>query len=99
MDITNITKDIHVDVATNKGSVIDVIRLVITNKNSSHAGQVLIKLMNDVPELNSSVVQHIRINGKGRLTPVADAKTLVEIVWALPGRAAREFRRTSASTV
>ena len=30
---------------------------------------------------------------------MADAKTLVEIVWLLPGKAAREFRRSSAETV
>ena len=33
------------------------------------------------------------------MTPVADARTLVEIVWLLPGKAARAFRRTSAVTV
>jgi hypothetical protein len=30
---------------------------------------------------------------------VADARTLIEIVWDLPGRAATEFRRKSATTV
>ncbi|KAG5179318.1 hypothetical protein JKP88DRAFT_327157 [Tribonema minus] len=32
-------------------------------------------------------------------TPCADARTLVEIVWSLPGKPARAFRRTSATTV
>ena len=40
-----------------------------------------------------------RINGKGKLTPVADVKTLVEIVFLLPDKTAREFRRQSAVKV
>jgi hypothetical protein len=40
---------------------------------------------------------HISINGIP--TPVADARTLIEIIWALPGRVAQEFRRVSAATV
>jgi hypothetical protein len=34
----------------------------------------------------------VKINGKGRETPVADAKTLIQIIWALGGKKAREFR-------
>ena len=41
----------------------------------------------------------LRINGKGRGTPVADAATLVEIARLCPGRAVREFRRKGAETV
>lgn len=41
-------------------------------------------------------VDYIRINGKGQITPVSDAKTIIEIIWLLPGRATREFRRRSA---
>lgn len=44
-------------------------------------------------------VDYIQINGKGRTTPVADAKTIVEIIWLLPARVAREFRRQSAETI
>ena len=35
----------------------------------------------------------IRINGKGRETPVADAATLIEIAWLCPGKAAVALRR------
>ena len=42
---------------------------------------------------------HLRINGKGKLTPVASANTLVEIVFLLPGKNARDFRRKSAVNV
>jgi hypothetical protein len=41
----------------------------------------------------------LKINGIGHSTYVADAKTLVEIVWLCPGKAAREFRRKSAQTI
>lgn len=44
-------------------------------------------------------VRRIKINGKGRETPVSDAKTIVEIIWLLPAGAAREFRRQSAETI
>lgn len=41
----------------------------------------------------------LRINGKGKLTPVADAEILVEIVFLLPGKIARDFRRKRAAKV
>ncbi len=41
----------------------------------------------------------LRIDGKGRETPVADAATLVEIAWLLPGKKAASFRRTGAESV
>ena len=44
-------------------------------------------------------VDYIQINGKGRTTPVSDAKTITEIIWLLPARAAKEFRRQSAETI
>ena len=41
----------------------------------------------------------LRINGKGRETPVADAATLVEIARLCPSKAAVQFRRKGAETV
>ena len=41
----------------------------------------------------------LRINGKGRETPVADATTLVEIAWLCPGKTAVQFRRKGAESV
>jgi hypothetical protein len=95
MDLANIIASIRVDDITKKGSVIDVVRLVNPNLTSSNASNTLTKLTSDMG------VQYtqLKINGKGRPTPVADARTLVEIVWALPGKAARDFRRSSAQTV
>ena len=98
MDLTDVTATIRIDAETKKGSVIDVIRLVLPQMTSNHAGQALKNLVQAIPEFEQSV-DHLRINAKGRLTPVADAKTLVEIIWSLPGVAAREFRRKSAKQV
>ena len=41
----------------------------------------------------------IKINGRGKPTPVAAAPILVSLVWNLPGKAAKEFRRQSAHLV
>ena len=41
----------------------------------------------------------LKINDKGRETPVADAATLVEIAWLCPGKAAVTFRRKGAESV
>jgi hypothetical protein len=95
MDLVNISASIRVDDGTRMGSVIDVIRLVNPNLSSSNAGHTLTKLGIDT----GIRYDQLRINGKGKLTPVADARTLVEIVWSLPGKAARDFRRSSAQTV
>jgi hypothetical protein len=98
MDLANITASIRVDAATNTGSVIDVIRTV-QQCNASDASTYLKRLVKDVGTELGTRCPSLRINGKGQETPCADARTLVEIVWALPGKAARHFRRTSAQTV
>ena len=87
----------RIDRATNKGSVIDVIRL-ITNQQSRDAGKYFIRMQREHSELGPGCL-HIRINGKGKPTPVADAKTLMEIVWLLPGKKAKEFRRSCAQYI
>jgi hypothetical protein len=84
-------KTIRIHKATQQASVIDLIRM-ITEKTSTHASEMLKNLGSD---LNGKIVQ-LRINGKGRETPVADARTCVEIIWCLPGKAAKEFRRACA---
>ncbi|KAG5181963.1 hypothetical protein JKP88DRAFT_165055 [Tribonema minus] len=98
MDLANVTAAIRVDTATNKGSVIDVIKIV-QSCNASDASTYCKRLLDDVGTHIGTRCTQLRINGKGKLTFCADAKTLVEIVWSLPGKAAREFRRTSAKTV
>lgn len=44
MDLANVTTAIRVDATTNKGSVIDVIRLVNPNLTSGNAANVLANL-------------------------------------------------------
>lgn len=95
---------IRVDTATQKGSVFDVIKMVL-GCDASSANTAFRRLKEDFPESGAGAgaawptLTKLRINGKGQLTPVADAKTLVEIVFLLPGRIARDFRRKSAAKV
>jgi hypothetical protein len=41
----------------------------------------------------------IRINGVGKETPVSDARTLVEIIWSMNAKGAKDFRRQSAHNI
>ncbi len=81
---------IRVDKATQQASVIDLIRM-ITGQTSSDSGKALTRLGLDLNRCTN-----LRINKKGRETPVADSRTCVEIIWELPGKAAKEFRRACA---
>jgi hypothetical protein len=78
---------IRVDEESKQGSVIDVI-LIICDCDQAYASRILSRM----DEEFMTKCHKLRINGKGRLTPVADAKTLIQIVWALPGKKARSFR-------
>lgn len=74
-------------------SVIDTLRIVLT-VDSSSANTALRRLFetdDSVRSIKSRMV-YTRINGGGRETPVTDLKTLVEIVWKLPGQTSAEFR-------
>jgi len=93
----NLTNGIRVDQATQKGSVYDVVS-VVTHKDNTHVTQTFSRITNNHPELNPKCVK-LKINNKGRSTPVADAATLVEIAWLCPGKAAASFRRRGAESV
>ena len=99
MNITavNFTDGIRVDQATQKGSIYDVIS-VVTQKDNTHVTQTFARITRNNPELNPKCVK-LRINGKGRGTPVADAATLVEVAWLCLGREATDFRCKGAETV
>ena len=99
MSITaaNLTDGIRVDQATQKGSVYDVIK-VVTKATSAYAVRILSRIHMQHPE-NMTQCHKLKINGKGRETPVADAATLVEIAWLCPGKAAVQFRRKGAESV
>jgi hypothetical protein len=69
---------VRVDAATNKGSVLDVIALLTEDKG--HASRDFNRLLTANPDLRPKWA-NLQINGKAPLTPVADAATLVEIVF------------------
>ena len=99
MDLINTmdSSTIRVDKTTQKGSVIDTTRMVL-GCDSSNANTSLGRLLLANPELGSRCTQ-LRINEKGKETPVANARTLIEIVWLLPGKKAHTFRRQSSEKV
>ena len=90
-------KSISIDEETNKGSLIDVV-VAVTGQNRKRAAETISNLSASTPEL-SERIRHLRINGSGKLTPVADAATMVEIVWILPGAHAKAFRRECAQVL
>eukprot|EP00903_Cladosiphon_okamuranus_P017785 g16370.t1 len=105
-----IVGSIRVDEASGKGSVIDVIKLLCPGATGDYATHALTRVINrdagdddgaDQTGRHSIAdrVDYIQINGKGHTTPVSDAKTITEIIWLLPARAAKEFRRQSAETI
>jgi hypothetical protein len=59
------------------------------------------RLTQQFPETCASDVKgaKLRINGSGRKTPVADAATLIEVAFSLPGNKAHDFRRAGADKV
>lgn len=75
----------------------DVIQFV-TQGNPAYSARILARMCEQHTELHPKWMK-LRINGKGRETPVADAATLVEIAWLCPGKAAVQFRRKGAETV
>ena len=63
-----------------------------------YSARVLARLGDQHPDLHPKWMK-LRINGKGRATPVADAATLVEIAWLCPGKAAASLGRRGAESV
>jgi hypothetical protein len=98
MDLANITGAIRVDARTNVGSVLNVIKTV-HKSTPSYASTTFNRLVNSPGTELGTGCPSLKINGKGRATPCADVRTLIEIIWALPGGTARDFRRASAQTV
>ena len=104
----NINGSVRIDEQCGEASAIDVIKMLCPEKTTDYAKTTLSRVIakdhgeqpggvQDVPLAER--VHYIKINGKGHETPVCDAKTIVEIIWLLPARAAKEFRRQSAETI
>ena len=78
-----------------RASVIDTI-VVITGHSPTNSLHTWQRMSQSFPEVSQSVT-NFKFSGQGqRLTPVADARTMVEIVMVLPGRTAAMHRRTAA---
>lgn len=77
-------KCFHFALIKKKGSVVDEIRMVLGCRSSA-ANTFLSPLFALSQELGT-LCARVKINGKGNETPVADAKTLVRIVWLLLGK-------------
>ena len=70
MDLANLQTAIRVDAQTQQGSILEVIRLINPNLTSGNAANTF-NAMTTWMTINYS---HILINGKGKPTPVADAR-------------------------
>ena len=78
-----------------RASVIDTI-VVITGQSQENSNHTWQRLSHSFSESLSSVT-NFKFSGQGqRATPVADARTMVEIVMVLPGRTAAMHRRKAA---
>ncbi len=89
LNAANMTEGIkppRTDKITKQGSVHDVIHAVC-GKPGNYANQVFSRLNRAYPELTPKWCK-LKIDGKGKATPVADAATLVEIAWLCTGKVA-----------
>jgi phage anti-repressor protein len=89
--------NIRVDFDTKYGSVVDVIVAVSTH-SPQNASVTFTRLKSSAPELYTKCIQ-LRIDGKGRETPVADPATLIEIAWLVGEGRSSELRRKGADLV
>jgi hypothetical protein len=88
---------LRVDQATNMISVIDIV-CAITGKSSDISSKIIRRLFEGNQDVRTKCPE-LRINKKGKLTPVCNAATAMEIVWLLPGKAAKEVRRHHAHQI
>ncbi|CAB1106716.1 unnamed protein product [Ectocarpus sp. CCAP 1310/34] len=109
----NINGSVRIDDGCGKESIIDTTRLVCRGAYSAYAAQMFTRVLEEerndggssfmrgeqTPTPIADRVDYIRINGHGKVTPVSDSKTIVEIIWLLPSGSAKEFRRQSAETI
>ncbi|CAM9896841.1 unnamed protein product [Ectocarpus sp. 6 AP-2014] len=109
----NMNGSVRIDDGLGKASIIDTTRLVCPGASPVYAAQMFTRVLEkerddggnsfmrgkQTPTPIADRVDYIRINGHGKVTPVSDANTIVEIIWLLPSGAAKEFRRRSAETI
>lgn len=105
----NIEGSPRVDEPTGMVSDIDVIRMLCPEKNDDYAKIALKRILEraqqeaDHDDTDRATladrVHYMKINNRGHVTPCSDAPTAIEIIWLLPARAARAFRKQSAETI
>lgn len=83
---------VRVDRASKKASVVDVAKMVLSCDTDE--AEAALRNLGAIPD-----EERRRINNSGRLTPVADVDTLLEIVWLLPGNISDDIRRKISRTV
>lgn len=96
LQVVNIVGYMRIDEKSGLASAIDVIRMTNPEVNPRYAGVILTRLLRTddrVPSLRSRV-EYRKVNGVGHITPLTDVKTLLEILWTMPGAGGRKYRRT-----
>jgi hypothetical protein len=76
--------EIRVDDKTQQASCIDIVR-IITGQNQDTASGT-------VRRMNTAKVNYLRINGKGRQTPVSGVDGITDLISKLPGKRALTFK-------
>jgi hypothetical protein len=88
---------IRVDLLSCRGSILDIIQAV-TNHDSGNASLTFQRMLKSHPSL-AQKWSSIRINGVGRLTPVADVSTLIEVAMLCPGKKAEALRKSMMDVI
>ena len=79
-------------------SIYDVLQLV-TGCSAQHCTQVFQRLVQNFPDVHTSVV-NFKFSGRGQKeTPVTDARGIVDIIMVLPGKAAASIRRQASNVL
>ncbi|ACH46757.1 unknown [Feldmannia species virus] len=94
----NIDGRIRVDEDTCLVSLIDVVKIICPDMCGDYAKITLGRLIKKMRWL-SNRVKLTKINGRGHVTPMSDVRTIVKLIWLLPGQASRELRRTAAESM
>lgn len=95
LQAVNIVGQIRIDEETGLASVIDIIRMTSPGVDAKYAAQMLIRLQQTDDRIPSfkSRIEHRKINGIGRVTPLTDVKTLLEILYIMPTAGGKKYRR------
>lgn len=88
---------IRVDRESSKGSILDIIQAV-TNHDSGNASLTFQRMLKNHPSLVEKW-ESKRINGVGKLTPVAEVATLIEVAMLCRGKKAEALRKSMMDVI